>query len=400
MHIRRTTNLTSSADIRAKFEELEWQQRLRMSDGARDQTSQWALENNPLIKSRNRYTNVQAFANLRIHLKVPEGQCDFINASPITLNDSLTGTKARYIATQGPKSDQASHFWHMVFHETSQAIDTQPAIVIMLTQTAESGREKCAQYFPLDSSNPTMDLTTTEGTDDPFTDPTPGTVTLLNSSFDEASRSEVRELALKIGTTTKTVWHFLFAGWADYSKPEGRDREALLELLKLTATKAGSLNNPRIVHCSAGVGRTGTFVALDYLLRELESGGLVRGRGSEDIVFETVNLLRQQRMMMVYNEMQLQFIYEVLREQFETKYRASSGNDTPRERSPKVRRVSAAEGMGAETRNDAEPKSGEETGKTVAASGNETPYQASRGLEFIEVGKTNVRIAAVTETQD
>lgn len=312
--------LTCLTEIRNKFEELEWQQRLRLSEGMRDQNSQWALETDPVIKSRNRYINVQAFASSRIHLKVPEGQCDFINASPITLDDSLTGNEARYIATQGPKADQAAHFWHMVFHETGPV-----AVVIMLTQTTEAGREKCAQYFPISPDSPSLELA--EG--DPFTDgdDLPGTVTLVSTNVDGSSRFEIRELSLKVGDSTKQVFHFLFPGWADYSKPEGEDRKALLELIKITANKAGSLSNPRIVHCSAGVGRTGTFIALDYLLRELETGALLQRASSSrrddhtdisgegDLVFETVNLLRQQRMMMVYNEMQLQFIYEVLREE-------------------------------------------------------------------------------------
>lgn len=146
-----------------------------------------------------------------------------------------------------------------------------------------------------------------------------GKVTLLESTFDAKSRSEIRKLQLTIGSESKIVWHFLFAGWADYSKPEGNDREALLELIKLSASKSGP-DNPRVVHCSAGVGRTGTFIALDYLLQELESGQLLQVADPEtDPIFETVNLMREQRMMMVYNEMQMQFIYEVLREQTDIK---------------------------------------------------------------------------------
>jgi protein-tyrosine phosphatase len=146
-----------------------------------------------------------------------------------------------------------------------------------------------------------------------------GKVTLLESTFDPKARSEIRRLELTIGSESKVIWHFLFAGWADYSKPEGDDREALLELIRLSASKSGP-DNPRVVHCSAGVGRTGTFIALDHLLEELESGQLLQVSDAEsDPVFETVNQMREQRMMMVYNEMQMQFIYEVLREQTDMK---------------------------------------------------------------------------------
>jgi protein-tyrosine phosphatase len=89
-------------EIRKKFEELEWLQRTRLTEGllANDPLHRWALETDPEIKARNRYLNVQAWANSRIHLRVPEGECDFINASPIVLRDSSTGNERRYIATQ------------------------------------------------------------------------------------------------------------------------------------------------------------------------------------------------------------------------------------------------------------------------------------------------------------
>jgi len=202
-----------------------------------------------------------------------------------------------------------------------------------------------------------------------------GSVTLVEFHYDTKSRSEVRKLALQIGHETKTIWHYLFNRWPDYAKPEGEDRRALLELTKQTATQAGDPSlNPRFVHCSAGVGRTGTFIALDFLLNELFHGHLevppsassptsstsssrssrptssnqhtqtspelesdspstspqtssssslttTPGKEStpeakEDVVFETVNTLREQRMMMVMNDVQLGFLYEVLREAY------------------------------------------------------------------------------------
>ncbi|OJJ61145.1 hypothetical protein ASPSYDRAFT_56522 [Aspergillus sydowii CBS 593.65] len=310
----------SVLDIHHKFEDLEWMQRTRILEAtqANDPSHRWALEADPEVKARNRYANVQAWANSRIHLRVPEGECDFINASPILLKDSVSLEERRYIATQGPRLDDLYHFWHMVFHETDDV-----AVIVMLTQTMESGREKCAQYFPVSLENPSMLLRWDNN--DPFVDGGEdqtedegafGQITLLESEWNTECRSEIRKLELTLGSESKTVWHFLFAGWADYSKPVGEDRDALLQLIELSASKSSSPQNPRIVHCSAGVGRTGTFIALDHLLQELESGELLKATDEEiDPVFEAVNQLREQRMMMVYNEMQLVFIYEVLREQ-------------------------------------------------------------------------------------
>lgn len=89
-------------EIHQKFDELEWIQRARINEGtmAQDPSHRWALEDDPEVKARNRYMNVQAWANSRIHLRVPDGKCDFINASPIVLRDSLSQEERRYIATQ------------------------------------------------------------------------------------------------------------------------------------------------------------------------------------------------------------------------------------------------------------------------------------------------------------
>ncbi|KAH8692692.1 protein-tyrosine phosphatase 2 [Talaromyces proteolyticus] len=358
----------SFAETRKKFEDLEWLQRSRIAEGqmSKDPAHRWALDSDPEVKARNRYFNVQAWANSRIRLRVPQGECDFINASPIVLKDSQTGMETRYIATQGPKDGiHLSHFWNMVFHESLEV-----SVIVMLTQTIEAGKEKCAQYFPLDLDDPVMELFSEA--DDPSTSDDDsqdednlqvyGTITLLESQFDASCRSEVRKLELKIGAESKIVWHFLFAGWADYSKPEGEDREALLHLLHETAAKS-SPENPRVVHCSAGVGRTGTFIALDHLLRELDSGELLSFVDStEDPVFDIVNQLREQRMMMVYNEMQLHFIYEVLREQSIIKLGGSLDEDFPSElRSPKVARLSGEENFTASSKPELEPMSDHRT---------------------------------------
>lgn len=90
------------SEIHQKFDELEWIQRARINEGtmAQDPSHRWALEDGPEVKARNRYLNVQAWANSRIHLRVADGKCDFINASPIVLRDSLSQEERRYIATQ------------------------------------------------------------------------------------------------------------------------------------------------------------------------------------------------------------------------------------------------------------------------------------------------------------
>lgn len=237
---------------------------------------------------------------------MPVGESDYINASPISLTDPA-GKVFSYIAAQGPKQTGLSHFWHMVWHQT---VDV--AVIVMLTQTAEGGREKCYQYFPLDENTEDMTIEPIEHKESTSV----GTVSLIEARFDQASKSTVRKLLMCFGEESKVVWHILFSGWPDFRVPQEDDRAALFELLRLSAAKNTSTSNPRIVHCSAGVGRSGSFIALEYLLDQVKSGAIAHANDGEDPIYEVVNRLREQRMTMVQGELQFAFLYEVILEQF------------------------------------------------------------------------------------
>lgn len=318
-------------------------------------------------------------------------------------NTELAFSETKYIATQGPKDGHFSHFWHMVMQE----IVGDVGVIVMLTTCYEGNKEKCSQYFPASMSNATIHLAMNEaGEDDrtanskgdPFyyisykdadtdnddtdnsesileggpvkadTEESLDKVTLLSVTNDAATGCEIRDMSLEIGGESKTVYHYLFSNWPDYGKPEAEDRNALVELIKQSAQRTGRPDNPRFVHCSAGVGRTGTFIALDHLLQELENGNLLArpvntdavtqnsrtstwGRsgparsstpeGKEDIIYDTVDKLREQRMMMVMNELQFLFLYEVLKEAFIEKYARKPGQAVMGEMPPKVPRRSS-----------------------------------------------------------
>lgn len=190
---------------------------------------------------------------------------------------------------------------------------TDQAVIVMLTQVVEQGREKCYQYFPLDDNPGTSQLEI----DDDEHPHHKGTIKFLESTCDEASKSTIRKLLLTFGEEKKTIWHMLFCGWPDFQVPADADRSALIQLIKHSAAQNKKVpRNPRIIHCSAGVGRSGTFIALENLLAQLESGAIARVKDDEDPVFETVHRLREQRMMMVQGDAQYQFLYDVLREHF------------------------------------------------------------------------------------
>ncbi|KAI5309872.1 hypothetical protein KEM55_002234 [Ascosphaera atra] len=349
----------SEAELHSKFTELLEAEfdRMRSAEESEDPHHPFALmESSPVIEARNRYQDVVPFANSRIKLKVPEGECDYINASPIKLKEEGSKKTYRYIATQGPTADYVDQFWNMVFNETGSV-----GVIVMLTSLYEKGREKCSQYFPLDSNNRTIEFTPTS--DDPFVDektaamararrdrttstsqppnPRGGKVTLLETEMDETARTVVRKLRLTVGNSNKIVYHYHFMHWPDHGRPSPSDRDAMVALTRITAEKAGDPSNPRIVHCSAGVGRTGTFIALDHLLRELQAGRLLAPQkvklgsksqnslveeGEKDAIYDTVNELRLQRMYMVFTRVQYLFIHDVLKQEATLMLEAGKGD--------------------------------------------------------------------------
>ncbi|KAF1946471.1 hypothetical protein EJ02DRAFT_336203 [Clathrospora elynae] len=308
--------LKSSRDVHAKWARLDWTQLDRYRESAQalgaEQPNKWARCMGEDYASRNRYANVDPYQANRVRLDVPEGQFDYINASPIVLTLSKSGTALRYIATQGPKADSWSHIWRMIWKENAS-----PAVIVMLTQTHEANREKCYPYYPQSPSSPDMHI----NEHDEFEDGLIHKLHLASFDTDEDARTQVREIDMTTedGSDSKKIWHLLFAAWPDFSVPEGADRAAMLKLVDISRAKnSDNATNPRIVHCSAGIGRSGTFIALDWLLQELEEGSL--DNTSEDPIMKVVEQLRDQRSGMVQSKTQFQIIYDVLRERWRERW--------------------------------------------------------------------------------
>ena len=223
----------------------------------------------------------------------------------------------------------------MVWQETGDI-----AVIVMLTQTHDGIMEKCFQYFPINAEAEPYKI---EAIDKAQGTPE-GSVNFLETVSEPDSKTEIRKLSLHFGDETKEVWHFLFSGWPDFGVPENEDRAALLDLLKLSAEKNSAPHYPRVIHCSAGVGRSGTFIALEHLLRLVESGAIAYAKDNEDIIYDVVNQLREQRMLMVQMDTQYEFLYEVVREQFEEKQKQLAFQASG-QHSPKLRKL--ASGMKA-----------------------------------------------------
>lgn len=254
---------------------------------------------------------------------------DYINASPITLKGKSTALQSKYIAMQGPKEITVDHVWRMVWHEL-----VSPAVIVMLTD------EKCYPYFP---STTGESIPINEA--DEFGDNFFATVTCeeeMQLSADGAT--QIRKLVMRVEDEPdeKIIWHLLYTEWPDFGIPAESEIASLLNLIALSKEKNAGPTNPRIVHCSAGVGRSGTFIAVDHLLNELEAGAFPNDRPStssgvfrkDDPVFDAVNKLRMQRPNMVQAAPQYRFIYQILKMCWEDKYgmklQGTSGTSSPR----------------------------------------------------------------------
>jgi len=318
-----------------KYTELIRLESERLSKGETGEDEKWAhLDPDPVL---DRYNNIYPWANNRIHLHVPEGYNDYINASPVTLvstasrQSTLKNSIAdKYICMQGPKRQTVDHVWRMIWDEFSTPYNSSPAIIIMLSPTHAPApddptrmMEKCYAYFPKDETSEPLRLNATNELGEDFH----GTVRFVSREPGIPGTSiEVRKFIINVEgeDEEKPVFHYLYPNWPDFGSLAEENVASILALMAITRKANGTGQNARLVHCSAGVGRTGTFIALEFLIGELQ-GGAWEGwddqkRESSDPVFDTVNQLREQRKTMVQAYEQYTFLYEVLRKMWEEKY--------------------------------------------------------------------------------
>lgn len=307
-----------------KYQELMWAERDRLAQGARPDAPtncRWGSFKQMDAPQRgimDRYINIKPWNHNRVKLQVPEQEFDYVNASTIRLDPlgDRSLPPLRYIAMQGPTVPSIHYVWRMVAEQTSA-----PAVIVQLTSMMEGGAIKCNQYFPNDVDEPTWNLNEDNIWNDDWR------AQLTYESVEELADGaiEKRKLLLHIEgeAEPRVVWHLLYTRWPDFGVPLVEDLESFFELMDISREYTEP-SNPRIIHCSAGVGRTGTFICLEHLMRELDVGTL---EGSEtdtkrrtDLIYNTVDILRQQRRCMVQSSAQYHFLYEVMRKLWQDKY--------------------------------------------------------------------------------
>lgn len=322
--------------MREKYNELNRLENERLSSSKQGNSdSEWArLDPDPVL---DRYNNIHPWANNRIKLQVPEGVNDYINASPVTLVSTSgkqsalkSGVQDKYICMQGPKKQTVDHVWHMVWHEIATPFNSSPAVILMLSPTHAPDPndpaktfEKCFPYFPQDENSPPLKINEKNDLGEDFK----AEVRFVSREPGiEGTAIEVRKFVMTVEgeDEEKPIWHYLYPNWPDFGALEEENVASVLSLMDISRKQNGKGENPRIVHCSAGVGRTGTFVALEFLMGELQGGaweGWDEGpMAHTDPIYETVNQLRMQRKTMVQAYEQYAFLYEVLQKVWEEKY--------------------------------------------------------------------------------
>lgn len=252
-----------------------------MSMVGRDQPSEHSQRE--ANKLKNRYGNIMAYDHSRVVLpqsgEDPDTQ--YINANWV---DGYK-KKRQYIASQGPVPNSFISFWRMIWH---MGVET----IVMVTHEIEKGRMKCHRYWPDPTSSP------------PIKSMQYGLITVSHLSSVPHKHFVVRTFDVSCNGETRTVKHFAYTSWPDHGVP--LTTQELLGFRNAIQTSIENEEAPQVIHCSAGVGRTGTYIAIDKLMRSaLDMHGPLN-------VDNVIREMRMARNFMVQTEIQYMFIYRAV----------------------------------------------------------------------------------------
>ncbi|XP_047431012.1 receptor-type tyrosine-protein phosphatase beta [Mugil cephalus] len=253
-----------------------------LKDVGRNQTMDVARV--PENRGKNRYNNILPYDSTRVKLSYLEDDpcSDYINASYVPGNNF----RREYIATQGPLPGTKDDFWRMVWEHGVHN-------VVMVTQCVEKGRVKCDQYWPPDREPLYY-----------------GDLVLQMMSESVLPEWTIREFRITSESSRsypRVLRHFHYTVWPDHGVPESS--QSLIQFVRTVRdyVDRSPSTGATVVHCSAGVGRTGTFIALDRVLQQLDSKGTIDLYGC---VFD----LRLHRQHMVQTECQYSFLHQCVRD--------------------------------------------------------------------------------------
>ncbi|VDN01556.1 unnamed protein product [Thelazia callipaeda] len=246
---------------------------------------------------KNRYKNIIPYDHTRIVLHSTDADSgDYINANHIeVLGDEyqdFAGLRRRYISTQGCLPNTVDDFWNMVWQQNSR-------IIVMTTKEVERGRIKCCRYWPLRNE---IERFGKNGE-------------LIVQLVQEIENADYTVRVIQFvnadqNNETRMIWHFQFLAWPDHGCPT--DPRIVLHFLEKVneceEEHCDENTGPIIVHCSAGIGRTGTFIVIDILLNQIKR----LGTHCQIDIPRTVQMVREQRSGMVQTEQQYRFVYQAV----------------------------------------------------------------------------------------
>jgi len=252
--------------------------------------------------SRNRYRDILPVSKTRVkllHSPCPDVNRDYINANYV--RSSLEGSRVQYIAAQAPTDESIKEFWTMVWEQNCK-------VVVMLTELKEKKKVLCSKYWPIE--NEVMSAGAFS-------------ISLAHESDDFVSGGHVitRQFSMVEEAThfERTIVHIQYTGWSDDSIPEMSSFRRFMDLYRKERTNAMSLRRGSgreasvtsnvLVHCSAGIGRTGAFIAIDILLDHI-AYQVMQGPASPRVnIPKLIWEVRHQRLKLVKTMCQYEFIY-------------------------------------------------------------------------------------------
>ncbi|XP_047216559.1 tyrosine-protein phosphatase non-receptor type 3 isoform X2 [Girardinichthys multiradiatus] len=232
----------------------------------------------PENQEKNRYRDVLPYNDTRVVL---QGKEDYINASHVTVAPPESDVCLRYIAAQGPLPQTCTHFWQTVWEQQTHTI-------IMLTTLTERGRTKCHQYWPHPPEVKNY-----------------GHLSVKCHSEECNLAYVTRQFTLRHNKLDeeRAITHLQYVAWPDHGVPDDPS-DFLLFIISVRERRKGK-EPPLMVHCSAGIGRTGVLITMETALSLMDESRPV-------FPLDIVKTLRDQRAMMVQTTCQFQFVCEAI----------------------------------------------------------------------------------------
>ncbi|XP_048873028.1 tyrosine-protein phosphatase non-receptor type 4-like isoform X3 [Brienomyrus brachyistius] len=233
--------------------------------------------------SKNRYRDISPYDATRVVLK---GTADYINANYINMEIPASSLINRYIACQGPLPNTCLDFWQMAWEQGS-------SMVVMLTTQVERGRVKCHQYWPNPGSSTSY-----------------GTFQIECHTEEGNSAFLVRDLTLTNleSDESRQLTQIQYVAWPDHGVPD--DSTDFLDFVRLVRSRRAGKDEPVVVHCSAGIGRTGVLITMETAMCLIECNQPV-------YPLDIVRTMRDQRAMMIQTPSQYRFVCEAILKVYE-----------------------------------------------------------------------------------